>query len=226
MESPAADGTAVDRFYTRWAGVYDLLASAVPGIGAVRQRAVDVLALDPGDTVVEMGCGTGANLPFLRDAVGPAGTVVGVDLAGGALARARSRVDRSGWENVALLRGDATRPPVQRADALLATFVVGMFDDPAGVVDRWCDLLAPGGRIALLNARRSRHPAAVPLNLAFRGFVRLGAPRKRLVSGSPVRDLERSVGAAQEVLQTRCGEFHREPLAGGFLTLASGRVRE
>jgi ubiquinone/menaquinone biosynthesis C-methylase UbiE len=226
MESPGNAARVVDRFYTRWAGAYDLLASAAPGIGAVRKRAVGALALDPGDTVAEMGCGTGANLPYLRAAVGPDGTVIGVDLAGGALARARSRVDRSGWGNVDLLRGDATRPPLPEADAVLATFVVGMFDKPGRAVDRWCDLLAPGGRIALLNARRSRHPAAAPANLAFRGVVRLGAPGKRLARGSPARDLERSVGTAQEALRARCGGFRQAPLAGGFLTLASGRIRE
>jgi ubiquinone/menaquinone biosynthesis C-methylase UbiE len=226
MDSPGAERNAVDRFYTRWAGVYDLLASAAPGIGTVRRRAVDALAPDPGETVVEMGCGTGANLPYLREAVGPEGTVIGVDLAGGVLERARSRIDRAGWRNVHLVRGDATRPPLRGADALLATFVVGMFGEPDEVVDRWCDLLGPGGRIALLNARRSGHPLAVPLNLGFRGFVRLGAPGKRLARGSPARDLERSVGAAQGVLRARCGTFRRESLAGGYLTLASGRVGE
>jgi ubiquinone/menaquinone biosynthesis C-methylase UbiE len=224
MGSPGVKGNAVDRFYTRWAGVYDLFASAAPGIGAVRRRAVDALGLAPGDTVVEMGCGTGANFPHLRDAVGPEGSVIGVDLAGGALDRARSRIDRGGWENVGLVCGDATRPALRRADALLATFVVGMFDDPGGVVDRWCDLLGPGGRITLLNARRSTHSAAAPLNLVFRGFVRLGAPGNRFGRGSPARDLERSVAAAQGRLETRCDRVDREGLAGGYLTLASGRT--
>jgi len=224
MRSPGVNNP-VDRFYTRWAGVYDLLASAAPGIGAVRRRAVDALALAPGDTVIEMGCGTGANLPYLREAVGPEGAVIGVDLAGGALGRARSRIDRAGWENVALVCGDATRPALRKADALLATFVVGMFDDPGSVLDRWCGLLGPGGRIALLNARRSTHPAAAPLNLAFRGVVRLAAPGKRLSRDSPARDLEGSVTAAQGILETRCDVVDRVTLAGGYLTLASGRIK-
>ncbi|MFB6228132.1 MAG: class I SAM-dependent methyltransferase [Halobacteriales archaeon] len=226
MGSPGAAGNAVDRFYTRWASAYDLLASAAPGIGTVRRRAIDALKIDPGDTVVEMGCGTGANFPHLRAAVGPEGAVIGVDLAGGVLDRAQSRIDRAGWENVALVRGDATRPALQEADALLATFVVGMFDDPERVVDRWCDLLGSGGRITLLNARRSTHRAAGPLNLAFRGFVRLAAPGNRLSRDSPTRDLERSILRAQESLRARCGRVDRETLAGGYLTLASGRVSQ
>jgi ubiquinone/menaquinone biosynthesis C-methylase UbiE len=216
--------TAVDRFYSRWAGVYDLLASRAPGIAAIRERSVDALALDPGDTVVEMGCGTGANLPYLRDRVGPGGRVVGIDLAGGVLARARRRAARAGWENVSLLRGDATRPPIERADAVLATFVVGMFADPAPVVHRWCDLLPEGGKIVLLNATRSDHPAARPINLAFRGFVRAGAPGKRFARDSPARDLERKVRDARAALEARCDGVRRRSLAFGYLTLASGRV--
>lgn len=223
MERSATGTTAVDRFYSRWAGVYDLLASRAPGIAAVREQSVDGLALDPGDVVVEMGCGTGANLPYLRAQVGPDGRVVGIDMAHGALDRARARVARAGWGNVSLLRGDATRPPIQRTDAVLATFVVGMIADPVEAVHRWCALLPPGGRIALLNATRSDHPAARPLNLAFRGFVRAGAPCKRFAHDSPARDLERKVREAQDALEARCDGVRRRSLAGGFLTLASGR---
>jgi len=226
MEQPAHGHDAVERFYSRWAGLYDLLASGAPGIARVRKRAVDALSLAPGETAVEMGAGTGANLPHLRRAVGPGGRVVGIDLAAGVLARSRSRVGRAGWENVGLVRGNATRPPVRQANAVLATFVVGMFDDPGGAVDHWCDLLAPGGRITLLHAGRSDHPLAAPANLAFRGFVRLGAPGNRLSTDSPALDLERSVEAAAERLQARCVEFRRESLAGGYLTLDSGRVPE
>jgi len=225
MESAATGVSAVDRFYTRWAGVYDLFASAAPGISGARRQGVDALGVTPGDTVVEMGCGTGANLPYLREAIGSAGGVVGVDLADGALARARLRIERADWENVDVVRGDATRPPTARVDALLATFVVGMFDDPATVVERWCDAVGPGGRIVLLNAMRSDHPAAAPLNLAFRGFVRLGAPGKRVAGGSPAGDLERSIERAQGALRARCGPFRRESLLGGYLTLATGEVR-
>ncbi|MFB6296832.1 MAG: class I SAM-dependent methyltransferase, partial [Halobacteriales archaeon] len=141
MSRQATGRDAVDRFYSRWAGAYDLLASRAPGIAAVRERSADALALDAGDTVVEMGCGTGVNLPYLRERVGSGGRVVGVDLAAGVLARADRRITRAGWANVSVLRGDARRPPVERADAVLATFVVGMFDDPAAAVERWCDLL-------------------------------------------------------------------------------------
>jgi len=88
----ADDVVATQSFYGRWARVYDWVATA-PGVESWRTRAVGALDLDPGDTVVEMGCGTGANVPHLREAVGPEGRVVGVDLTRGMLRRARERVD-------------------------------------------------------------------------------------------------------------------------------------
>ena len=216
----ADDVVATQSFYGRWARVYDWVATA-PGVESWRARAVDALDLAPGDTVVEMGCGTGANFPYLREAVGPEGRVVGVDLTRGMLRRARERVDREGWTNVDLVQADAPRPPIAGpVDAVLATFVVGMFSDPRPAVDGWLDLLAPGGRIALLNAGRSDRPVARPLNLAFRAFVRAAAPGRRGVS--PTRSLERRVATARDQVRTRSAETGFEEFGLGYLGLQWG----
>lgn len=220
-----ADSTAVAEFYGRWAGLYDLLATRTPGIRGARERAVDALSLSPGETVVEMGCGTGANLPHLRERVGEPGRVVGVDLTPGVLDRARARVERPDWPNVHVVRGDATRPPVDRADAVLGTFVVGMFDDPAGAVRGWADVVGPGGRIALLDAApRGR---SGPLDAAFRLFVALGAPptARLRYEESPARLLDARVVAAREALHDRADVTTDQRFGRGFLRLTAGRVR-
>jgi ubiquinone/menaquinone biosynthesis C-methylase UbiE len=215
-----SDVGATQRFYGRWARLYDLVATA-PGVDSWRERTVDALDLEPGDTVVEMGCGTGANFPHLRERVGPEGRVVGVDLTPGMLRPARERIDREGWTNVDVVRGDATRPPISGpVDAVVGTFVVGMFDDPAGAVESWFDLLVPGGRVALLNAGRSDRLLARPLNLLFRGFVRAAAPGDR--GESPVESLERRVDVARGVVYERCEERGFEEFGAGYLGLAWG----
>jgi len=150
--TPAPERVAA--FYGRWAALYDRIAAA-PGVGKWRQAAADRIA-GPGDTVVEMGCGTGVNLPYLRERVGPNGRVVGIDITGPLLERARERA--AGYQNVDVIRGDATAPPIREADAVLATFVCGLLSDPAAVVDRWCDLVGPGGRVAVLDATASDDP--------------------------------------------------------------------
>jgi len=219
-----AGTSAAQRFYGRWARLYDVLASATPGLARLRDLAVDRLDLAPGDTVVEMGCGTGANLPHLRERVGPDGTVVGLDVTRELLDRARERVDREGWRNVHLVQADATQPPIDGpVDAVLGTFVVGMFRDPASAVADWCDV-CPGGRVALLNFQRSDRLVAQPLNLAFEAFVWASAPGWRLPDEPPAAAFQRRVAAARDALAARTVDRDYAEFAGGYLGLAAGRV--
>lgn len=218
-----ADSGPIQRFYDRWAGPYDLIANAPP-VRGWRRRAVDALALAGGETVVEMGCGTGVNLPLLRERVGASGQVIGVDLTSGMLDRARGRVDRGGWENVHLVHGDATAPPIDGdVDAVFASFVVGMFDDPEVVVEEWMRLLGRGGRIALLDAGPSNRPVAIPLNLGFRAFTRLTAPASRTSTTSPAIELGQRVRAAHGAVRRLTRGSSRERFAIGFLRLTGGR---
>jgi SAM-dependent methyltransferase len=117
--------------YRRRAGVYDLELALFESI---RRDAVRRLALQPGQTVVDFGCGTGLSLPLLRRAVGARGRVVGVEQSPEMLARARRRVAEQRWRNVELVGapveladwsgvGDAalfhfTHDVLQRADAV------------------------------------------------------------------------------------------------------------
>ncbi|RKS83529.1 ubiquinone/menaquinone biosynthesis C-methylase UbiE [Haloarcula quadrata] len=215
--------TDAQSFYGRWARVYDWVANA-PGVASWRDRTVDSLALAPGNTAVEMGCGTGANVPALRERVGPSGQVVGIDVTREMLDRARERPARSGGA-VHYVQADAARPPIREADAVLATFVAGIFEDPAAAVDAWCDSVGPGGRVALLNFQRSPSALAAPLNLAFEGFVRLSAPGTRLSRRSHASAFERRVRAARERLTERTVARRYETMAGGFVGLLSGTVR-
>ncbi|MFC6756179.1 MULTISPECIES: class I SAM-dependent methyltransferase [Haloarcula] len=209
-------------FYERWATVYGRV-DRLPGLRSWRAGAVDALALSPGDTVVEMGTGTGANVPELRERVGPDGRVVGLDITAEMLRAARRHPERTG-AGVDYLRGDATRPPVRGVDAVLGTFVAGIFPDPAAAVDAWCDCVVPGGRVALLNFQRSGHPLALALNLAFEGFVRLSAPGARLSARSQADAFEARVAAARRRLTERTVDRRYETFGGGYLGLVSGTV--
>jgi ubiquinone/menaquinone biosynthesis C-methylase UbiE len=73
----------------------------------IRRDAVRRLGLVPGGSVLEVGCGSGANLPFLLEAAGPAGQVVGVDLCPEMIAAARTRAPRRGWSRIRLIEGAA-----------------------------------------------------------------------------------------------------------------------
>lgn len=215
---------SAQEFYSRWAGLYDHVSRKMPGIAGMRAYTANAMELELGDTVVEMGCGTGANLGYLRERVGPEGMVIGVDFSPGVLDRAADHVARNGWHNVHLVRGDATRPPIAGADAVLSTFVVGMFSDPEAVVDRWCDLLGPGGRIALLNATRSRRPYAPLVNAPFRAFVLVSTPGKRRFETPAHELLDRRVEAGHAAVERHCERAVHEDHLLGLLRLAAGRV--
>lgn len=219
------DHRPIQRFYGRWARLYDLLATA-PFVHSWRVDVADELDLKAGDVVVEMGCGTGANLPVLRDRVGASGRVVGVDLTAGVLGRASERITAAGWSNVDVLAGDARDPPIGgEIDAIVGTFVVGMFEEPAAVVDRWCDLLGQGGRIALLDAGLSDRPIGIPLNAGFRAFTRLSAPASRTSAQSPAVVLSGRIRAAHDQLAARTDGTRRSRRTLGFLQHSSGTVR-
>ena len=215
-------------FYGRWATLYDRIAVA-PGVDRWRRAAASGVT-SPGDTVVEMGCGTGVNLPYLRERVGPDGRVVGIDITGPLLGLARERV--AAYDNVAVVRGDATAPPIREADAVLATFVCGLLSDPAAVVDRWCDLVGPGGRVAVLDATASDDPRGRMLNPLFRAFVAAGSPTDHVrdVFRAPFEGgtelLSRRVDASRTALAERTVGRRYEEFALGFVGLASGTVRD
>ena len=221
-----AGTSAAQRFYGRWARLYDVLASATPGLARLRDLAVDRLDLAPGDTVVEMGCGTGANFPHLRDRVGPSGTVVGVDFTRGMLAQARDRVRREGWANVHLVQADAASfAPREPVDAVLATFVVGMLDDPAAAVDGWLDALRPGGHLALLDAAQSGRPSAWPVDVAFRGLVLASTPDRRSgFDDPPWKVLDERVAAARRALAERAVDVADSEHVLGVVRVTGGRV--
>lgn len=212
-----------DDFYGWGPGLYDALATA-PSVRSWRERAADSLELASGATVLEVGCGTGANFPQLRERVGPTGAVVGVDLVPAMLARARARIEAAGWQNVHAVRADATRPPVADVGAVVATFLVGMLPDPAAAVRTWVDRVTSGGRVTLVTAVRSDRLLTRPLNPLFRLFVRLAAPGRRLTVSSPARTLAARWQQARSALFETTVDTYEWRLGGGFIALASGRV--
>ena len=72
-------------------------------IKPLRQKAVQLLQLKPGDRVLDVGCGPGGTFPYLVDAVGPSGDVVGVEISPEVAINARRRIAKNGWSNVQVI---------------------------------------------------------------------------------------------------------------------------
>ncbi|MFC6795475.1 class I SAM-dependent methyltransferase [Halobaculum halobium] len=214
-------------FYSRLARLYDVLARRGPVVGRLREALVDALDPAPGATVVEFGCGTAANRPYVERALGPEGAYVGVDFSPGVLRVARERGAARG-DPGRLVCGDATRPPLraEAVDACCGAFVAGMLADPAAAVRGWADLVGPGGRIALLDLARTARAGWRALNPAFRLFVRGGSPpgTAQSLGRSPAAVQDERVAAAHRALREACADATYRTLAGGFGRVSAGTV--
>lgn len=151
MATGTADQGAITAQYDRVAPFYRALSPLFLINPLARRRGVAALGLRPGDTVLEVAVGTGRNLPYLVDAVGPTGTVIGVDLSPGMLREAAKMVERRGWRNVRLIEGDATELELASdLDAILFSLAWSVIPAPVTALSRIWDRLRPGGRLAVM----------------------------------------------------------------------------
>ena len=148
------DRDLVARRYDRLAPFIKLFEWLLWIPAGLRRSAVEALELAPGDRVLEIGCGTGRNLRFLREAVGPSGSVYGVDLSAGMLARRASCATRNGWRNVSLIRSEAlvyTAP--EPLDGVLFSLSYNTMPHHRAVLQHALSQLRPGGRIVIMDAK-------------------------------------------------------------------------
>jgi len=127
--------------YTVYSTFYDL----GPGFADERRRAIDLLALKPGERVLVPGVGTGADLPLLpRHA-----EVLGVDLTPAMLARARHHA-RSGVE-LRVMDAHALDLPDASFDAVLLHQILNVVPRPARALAEAARVLRPGGRLSIFD---------------------------------------------------------------------------
>jgi len=142
--------------YDKRAATYDFTANLYYLIGypewKYRRMAIDALRLKPGDTIVEIGCGTGLNFELLERTVGPEGRIIGVDLTEAMLQQAHQRVKEQGWKNVELIHEDALRYEFpERVNGVISTFAISLIPGAANIVQHASEALASKGRMALLD---------------------------------------------------------------------------
>lgn len=219
--------TSAPAFYTRIARLYDALARRGPGVDTLRRTLAEALDPNPGATVVEFGCGTAANRPYVEERVGPEGAYVGVDFSPGVLGVARERGAARG-DPGHLVRGDATRAPLrpERIDACCGAFVSGMLADPAAAVRDWAALVGSGGRLGLLDLARTTEAGWRVLNPAFGLFVRAGSPpgTAGALGRSPATVQDERVAAAHRALREVCTDVDYRTVVGGFGRVSAGTV--
>ena len=171
------------RKYRSFAPIYDDNPRVPEGL---RKLAVDRLELRPGETVLDVGCGTGRSFELLEPYVGPEGRIIGVDLSPEMLEVARRKAETNGWANIQLMEGNAEQLKVSEpVDAVFSFFVPQMMHSTGGV-RLAIEVLKPGGRFVACGAKRAEGVRGFPANLRFMAqyrtwqFMTLGQSLNRL----------------------------------------------
>lgn len=219
--------------YTRFARYYDRLsAEFVYRVG--RRAGVTDLGLRPGDRVFDLGCGTGLNLPLLRDAVGSGaageddGRIVGLDRAAAMVEVARRKTVRNRWPGVTFVRADATdrdlldcHRDVLRPgsfDAAIASYALSLMPHWQRAFSAMLSLVRDGGRICVVDMQLPTESAWILgpaiLRPAARLACRLGGAdieaRPFLAVEQHTQDvIARSIRAGH--IQVRTGTVRHDP---------------
>jgi ubiquinone/menaquinone biosynthesis C-methylase UbiE len=136
------------------ADTFDKVADTYDAVGVdffkpIANRLVAELAPQPGERALDIGCGRGAALVPLAEAIGPSGRVVGIDLSSRMVEM--TAADVASASNVEVLVGDAQEPdfPPDSFDVISSSLVIFFLPDPAGALQAWRPLLVEGGRLGI-----------------------------------------------------------------------------
>ena len=141
------------RLYTAVAQDYE--AQGPPFFAHAGRRLVEVAGVAPAQDVLDVGTGRGAVLFPAAERVGPGGSVVGIDLAEGMVARTREEIERRGLTHVGVRQMDAERLefPDGAFDRVLCSFAVFFFPDLERVLGEMRRVLRPGGVVGFAFTR-------------------------------------------------------------------------
>jgi len=145
-------------FYNKISGVYDLLSerSEAP----MRKAGLDLLKANAGESILEIGFGTGHTLVSLAKSVGPNGRVFGLDLSDQMAKLAKGHLAKAGLLDRARIRcGDATQLPYAAGsmNAVFMSFALELFDTPEipKVLSECQRVLRLGGRIVVVGMSKA-----------------------------------------------------------------------
>lgn len=142
----------VRKVYDGWAPFYNPTHS-----WSLPKRRVARLLLDvqPNDRVLDLACGTGANLLHLRKLVGEKGRVIGVDISSRMLDIAKQMIANHDWKNVEVLEADAAHLPFADRffDKIICSYALNIIPDYVRTIEEVNRVLTPGGRFVSLEVR-------------------------------------------------------------------------
>lgn len=146
------------RFYDHISGSYDWLGGIFER--RLAEKALNSLKIQSGETVLEVGFGTGYCLQRIAMSVGNSGKAYGIDISEGMTQRAGERLNKASLlDRVELYRGDAAQLPFddETFDAVFVSFTLDLFDNPeiSTVLDEVRRVLKHGGRLGAVSLSKT-----------------------------------------------------------------------
>ena len=131
-----------------WADQYARMDRAV---AALTKELLDLAAPQPGERVLDIGCGPGTTVLELAKRVGSGGHVLGADVSEASVARARARIATAGLQHADAIVADASAHPFGRdsLDLVFSRFGIMFFSDPVAAFANVRRAMKPGGRVTL-----------------------------------------------------------------------------
>lgn len=136
-----------------------------------RKQAFGAIDLRPGDTVLDVGCGTGLSFPLIEDAVGPSGKIIGVEPSPEMLRLVRSRVLHAGWNNVTLIEASADDANISVPVDAVVIFRVHEVTRSRTALENVLRAAKPGARVLVLGVKQAPW-YLFPLNLVVQRLTR------------------------------------------------------
>lgn len=120
----------------------------------LRKRAVSMLELKEGDTVIDLACGTGLNFGFLENIVGPNGKIIAFDYSTEMLEAAQQNAKENKWNNITFIHGDAVRLSLSfKVDGVLSTLGISAIPQHREALKKVLNILKDNGKISILDAQ-------------------------------------------------------------------------
>lgn len=174
-----------------WGGLYDLVVwfSTLGRESELRESIANLAQLQPGESVLDVGCGTGTLALVAKQRVGETGQVCGIDPGSRQIARARGKAARSGSVIDFQVGGVERLPYADRSfDAVVTTFVMhhltGALKDRA--LNEIRRVLKPGGRLLVVDFKRHEAHPTVWLH---RGHAHAQGQRGQAEAGHGVNEV-------------------------------------